>query len=147
VRPSCHALKDSPQADESSEGDSVAQATRKRTRSASFTSELSDLPEEYTTDVPAKKTKKPRKKAAEIEYHSSDFLKRPQSPWKIGPHVSAAGGVENAILNAASIGCVTQCKKMLFKLNTDAEQGDSFCPVSEVSKEMGLSSDFFGVCR
>ena len=41
-----------------------------------------------------------------IEYSTSDFPQRPNSLWKIGPHVSAAGGVENAILNAASIGYV-----------------------------------------
>ncbi|KAI0761411.1 xylose isomerase-like protein [Irpex lacteus] len=32
------------------------------------------------------------------------YPKRVESPWKFGPHVSAAGGVENAVLNAANIG-------------------------------------------
>ena len=32
------------------------------------------------------------------------FPARVTSPWKIGAHVSAAGGVENAVLNAARIG-------------------------------------------
>ncbi|KAF5315667.1 hypothetical protein D9611_004932 [Ephemerocybe angulata] len=32
------------------------------------------------------------------------FLPRVQSPWKVCAHVSAAGGVENAVLNAAAIG-------------------------------------------
>lgn len=37
----------------------------------------------------------------------SDFLARNrENPWKIGAHVSAAGGVENAIVNAAMIGWV-----------------------------------------
>ncbi|KAI0685051.1 xylose isomerase-like protein [Cytidiella melzeri] len=58
--------------------------------------------------------KKPRRKApkqqadvassAESEYDLADFPTRVTSPWKFGPHVSAAGGVENAVLNAARIG-------------------------------------------
>ncbi|KAJ7142105.1 xylose isomerase-like protein [Mycena crocata] len=32
------------------------------------------------------------------------YGKRPESPWKVGAHVSAAGGIENAIINAAAIG-------------------------------------------
>ncbi|KAF8886870.1 xylose isomerase-like protein [Gymnopilus junonius] len=35
---------------------------------------------------------------------TSDFLPRAETPWKVGAHVSAAGGVENAVVNAASIG-------------------------------------------
>ena len=35
-----------------------------------------------------------------------DFTPRAENAWKIGPHVSAAGGVENAVLNAASVGYV-----------------------------------------
>jgi hypothetical protein len=31
---------------------------------------------------------------------------RVDSPWKVGAHVSSAGGVENAVTNAASIGSV-----------------------------------------
>ena len=34
----------------------------------------------------------------------SMFLKRVDSPWKVGAHVSAVGGVENTVLNAVSIG-------------------------------------------
>jgi AP endonuclease-1 len=33
-----------------------------------------------------------------------DFLSRIDTPWKIGAHVSSAGGVENAVRNAARIG-------------------------------------------
>jgi AP endonuclease-1 len=33
-----------------------------------------------------------------------DYPARVANAWKIGAHVSAAGGVENAILNAAKIG-------------------------------------------
>jgi AP endonuclease 1 len=32
------------------------------------------------------------------------FLDRVDTPWKVGAHVSALGGVENAVTNAASIG-------------------------------------------
>lgn len=103
--------------DGSSENDAVGGASRKRARSASVASDLTELPEDV---APAKKTKKPRKKAAVVEYTISDFPKRPQSHWKIGPHVSAAGGVDNAVLNAASIGCVTWLWKVLGELNTDA---------------------------
>lgn len=38
---------------------------------------------------------------------SSLFLERVKSPWKVGAHVSAAGGVENAVTNAITIGFVT----------------------------------------
>jgi len=34
------------------------------------------------------------------------FLPRVNSRWKVGAHVSAAGGIENAVINAASIGFV-----------------------------------------
>ncbi|KAI0638661.1 xylose isomerase-like protein [Trametes polyzona] len=33
-----------------------------------------------------------------------DFATRATNPWKIGPHVSSAGGVENALANAAAVG-------------------------------------------
>jgi AP endonuclease 1 len=33
-----------------------------------------------------------------------DYRVRVTSPWKVGAHVSAAGGVENAIQNAAELG-------------------------------------------
>ena len=36
-----------------------------------------------------------------------DYPVRAQIDWKVGAHVSAAGGVENTILNAASIGFVS----------------------------------------
>lgn len=57
------------------------------------------------TEVPKPK---PRKKAKEppVEPVLEDFKPRVQNEWKIGAHVSAAGGVENAVKNAASIGCV-----------------------------------------
>ena len=42
----------------------------------------------------------------ERERTPSEYPARVQTPWKVGAHVSAAGGVENAILNAAKLGYV-----------------------------------------
>lgn len=50
------------------------------------------------------KPKKQRKKKAVNPLKPSDFPPRVVSLWKVGAHVSAAGGVENAIANAAAIG-------------------------------------------
>ncbi|KAF6742679.1 xylose isomerase-like protein [Ephemerocybe angulata] len=50
----------------------------------------------------ATKRKRTTKKTKEVD--TTTFLPRVQSPWKVGAHVSAAGGVENAVLNAAAIG-------------------------------------------
>ncbi|GJE97725.1 AP endonuclease [Phanerochaete sordida] len=77
---------------------------KKRARRASASSDLTSLEAESSKVAPAKKTKKPRKKADVVEFTPEDFPKRPDLPWKIGPHVSAAGGVQNAVLNAASLG-------------------------------------------
>lgn len=49
--------------------------------------------------------KRTRKKSAPSEF-PEDYPRRVDSPWKVGAHVSAAGGVENTILNAARIGYV-----------------------------------------
>jgi AP endonuclease-1 len=56
-------------------------------------------------EVPA--PKKRRTKAAAATPMIADYPPRTPSAWKIGAHFSAAGGVENAILNAAAIGCVS----------------------------------------
>ncbi|KAG5637637.1 hypothetical protein H0H81_003862 [Sphagnurus paluster] len=45
-----------------------------------------------------------KRQAAPEALDDSDLPKRISSAWKVGAHVSAAGGVENAILNAAKIG-------------------------------------------
>ncbi|KAF6747642.1 xylose isomerase-like protein [Ephemerocybe angulata] len=50
----------------------------------------------------AAKRKRTSKKEREVD--TETFLPRVQSPWKVGAHVSAAGGVENAVLNATAIG-------------------------------------------
>lgn len=51
------------------------------------------------------KQKRPRKaKAKPEEPKPEDFPCRTKSLWKVGVHVSAAGGVENAVPNAAKLG-------------------------------------------
>ncbi|KAJ2927952.1 hypothetical protein H1R20_g9150, partial [Candolleomyces eurysporus] len=55
---------------------------------------------------PAVTQRKPRGKgkAKETSIDTSTFLPRVSNAWKVGAHVSAAGGVENAVVNAAAIG-------------------------------------------
>ncbi|KAG1725718.1 xylose isomerase-like protein [Suillus paluster] len=53
--------------------------------------------------VTKKPARKMRKKTNQ-EPSTEDFPVRVSSPWKIGAHVSAAGGVENAVRNAAMVG-------------------------------------------
>ena len=51
------------------------------------------------------KPKKRRRTAIEDSRNLTEvFPARVTGPWKIGVHISAAGGVENAVLNAARIG-------------------------------------------
>ncbi|KAJ7500423.1 xylose isomerase-like protein [Mycena galericulata] len=57
----------------------------------------SELPSPATKKI--KSTKAKGKVAAPPQY-----AQRPESLWKVGAHVSAAGGIENAIINAAAIG-------------------------------------------
>ncbi|KAF8967275.1 xylose isomerase-like protein [Flammula alnicola] len=47
---------------------------------------------------------KGKEKAKGLEVDPTTFLQRVDSPWMVGAHVSAAGGVENAVVNAVSIG-------------------------------------------
>ena len=49
----------------------------------------------------------------ESDHDLSLYPTRTDLPWKFGPHVSAAGGVENAVVNAASIGYVSRCQEFL----------------------------------
>lgn len=58
------------------------------------------------TVFPDSSTQKKRKTTRSVkgETKAEDYRQRVSSPWKIGAHVSAAGGVENAIQNAASLG-------------------------------------------
>ncbi len=56
---------------------------------------------------PAKKARKAKtnaKKPQSAEVKTGIDIYPDPSPWHVGAHVSVAGGVENAVLNAASIG-------------------------------------------
>ncbi|KAG0701688.1 xylose isomerase-like protein [Suillus ampliporus] len=64
-------------------------------------SDQSDVSEnEIATKAPARK----KRKKIEDGLSTEIFPVRVSSPWKIGAHVSAAGGVENAVRNAAKVG-------------------------------------------
>ena len=56
----------------------------------------------------------------------STFPKRVDSPWKVGAHVSAAGGVENTVTNAVSIGSVTQRWSLLYQTFDSFARANSF---------------------
>lgn len=94
-------------------------ASAARPSSGRSTSPLSDLSEledikgvTITSASKAESSKKTvrRKKVKEVvEPDPADYPSRVETPWKIGAHVSAAGGVENAIINAAEIGQVVRC--------------------------------------
>ena len=57
-------------------------------------------------------TKKTRKKKSLSVPDPKDFP-RVQNEWKFGAHVSAAGGVENAVFRAAEIGYVASRNFMM----------------------------------
>lgn len=46
----------------------------------------------------------PKKKATAAEPVPGDFAPRKTRDWKVGAHISGAGGIENAVVNAAKIG-------------------------------------------
>lgn len=93
---------------------STITASAARPSSGRSTSPLSDLSEledikgvtvisEAKTES-LKKIVRKRKVKEVVEPDPTDYPSRVESPWKIGAHVSAAGGVENAIIDAAEIG-------------------------------------------
>lgn len=54
---------------------------------------------------PGQPRHKKRQRTSKSDALASESLPaRTDSPWKVGAHVSAAGGVENVVLNAARIG-------------------------------------------
>ncbi|KAF6742669.1 xylose isomerase-like protein [Ephemerocybe angulata] len=83
-------------------------APKKRKRTSTTKAATPEPDDEHDTQTllppepTAIKRKRTSKKAKEAD--TTTFLPRVQSPWKVGAHVSAAGGVENAVLNAAAIG-------------------------------------------
>ena len=57
---------------------------------------------------PTKRPRKARQRKEHVTPKPSDFAPRVSSAWKVGAHVSAAGGVENSIVNAARVRCVSR---------------------------------------
>lgn len=84
--------------------------------------------------------KKRKRKKAEVVYKLQDFPARGSSRWKVGPHVSAAGGVENTIINAASIGCVLLLCLIVIKSHSTTYLIQSYCVcfVRKVPAQMEL---------
>ncbi|KAH9939351.1 AP endonuclease [Epithele typhae] len=54
--------------------------------------------------APPKQPTKRRTKDAAESPRPQDYVPRAENAWKLGPHVSSAGGVENAVVNAAAVG-------------------------------------------
>jgi AP endonuclease-1 len=77
-------------------------STSTSTQDALALADPDDVPEPTTT-----KKRKTKAKAIKPDPLPEDFAPRVVNDYKIGAHVSAAGGVENAIVNAAQIGCVS----------------------------------------
>ncbi|KAJ7932783.1 AP endonuclease [Mycena leptocephala] len=59
---------------------------------------------ELPNPAAVKKLKSTKAKGKSKVIDPPQYAKRPTSLWKVGAHVSAAGGIENAIINAAAIG-------------------------------------------
>ena len=60
--------------------------------------------QESQHDPPQPARRKGKVKAAAQDIDPSTFMKRVESRWMVGAHVSTAKGVENAVTNAAAIG-------------------------------------------
>ena len=94
-------------------------------------------------DKPTKSSgsRAPRKaagaKRAKAEPAPGDFAPRAANAWKIGPHVSSAGGVENAIVNAASVGYVHPIHGSRV-VCIQAAQGERICNLPQVSAQVGV---------
>ncbi|KAI0074196.1 AP endonuclease [Panus rudis PR-1116 ss-1] len=80
----------------------TSERPRKRTKVAISNDDREDA--DFAEDDEAKQRKKRQRKPKHADFSLKDFASRVQNDWKIGPHVSASGGVENTIVNAASIG-------------------------------------------
>lgn len=69
------------------------------------------------TEIQAYPVTQRAKKASKPE----TFLPRVNSPWKVGAHVSAAGGIENAVVNAVSIGFVRLIGRSYLRCSSDTQ--------------------------
>ncbi|KAH7921053.1 AP endonuclease [Leucogyrophana mollusca] len=88
-------------------------------------------------DAPAKKRRKKDDELVKLQ----DFPTRFLSPWKVGAHVSAAGGVENTIYNAASVGAnaFALFVKSQRKWTSPSLAADSISSFKARMKEFGYS--------
>lgn len=59
---------------------------------------------EEKVETPKASSRKRKAKEPPPEPTLADFAPRATNDWKIGAHVSGAGGLENAVTNAASVG-------------------------------------------
>ncbi|KAG9024848.1 hypothetical protein FS842_005387 [Serendipita sp. 407] len=85
------------------------------------------------------KTTVPRKKKGAAEPSPDDFPPRASREWKVGAHISAAGGIEQAIPNAAKIGAEA------FALFLKSQRQWNSKPLSKESIEnFKLRMDTFG---
>ncbi|KAF9070827.1 xylose isomerase-like protein [Rhodocollybia butyracea] len=85
-------------------GSTVRRSTRV-TKKAKVVILENQIVEKMGEEVEIEKTQTKKKgKASTQAIDLSSFPERVESPWKVGAHVSAAGGVENAVLNASKIG-------------------------------------------
>lgn len=87
-----------------------------------------------------------RKKAETIEPKPEDFPSRVVNPWKVGPHVSSAGGVENAIVNAATVGYTSLLYSSFSSTERSDDQGECFRIVSQVTAQVDLFGSHLSVC-
>ncbi|KAH0826901.1 xylose isomerase-like protein [Lanmaoa asiatica] len=65
--------------------------------------EPKELEQNDVDGSPVKRPRKVRQKKEHTNPKPSDFTPRVSSAWKVGAHVSAAGGVENTVVNAARV--------------------------------------------
>nr|VWO96348.1 Cytochrome P450 monooxygenase AKT7 (EC (AK-toxin biosynthesis protein 7) [Ganoderma boninense] len=79
--------------------DKARPAKRKR---SSVKSEGARIEEDEFAQTTQKRTR--RGKSPPPEPTPDDFAPRVANRWKIGPHVSSSGGVENSVINAAAVG-------------------------------------------
>ncbi|KDQ61279.1 hypothetical protein JAAARDRAFT_191370 [Jaapia argillacea MUCL 33604] len=90
--------------EEEEEDTAPASTPKTKRRKVAATSRKSSTTQGADADDPPVNVPRKKKGKSEVEPNPVDFPVRVSSPWKVGAHVSAAGGVENSITNAALIG-------------------------------------------
>jgi AP endonuclease 1 len=72
----------------------------------SYSEFIINIMQDASSNLPCALT--PQAKASDETTLRDRVTIRVDSPWKVGAHVSSAGGVENAVTNAVAIGSVKQ---------------------------------------